>query len=143
MTHDDPQIAYSDNWLTLRTDDKLIIHHYYMPSPTRTLNLSHIKSITPVSLLKLNRWEFKEWGAGYSFIFWPLDWSRKTYTWDGPSQEKREHSLLIKTSEGVWRKIGVTCDDPDRFLRIIEKMGVKVIRDVNDDVPPPAYSEGN
>lgn len=132
MTHDDTEIAYSDNWLTLRTDNKLIIHHYYLPSPNRTLDISRIESITPVSLLNLSRWEFKEWGAGPTFIMWPMDWSRKTFSWNGPSQHVRDHSLLIRTSEGVWKKVGVTCEDPERFLGIIEKRGVKVVREVNE-----------
>jgi len=59
---------------------------------------------------------------------WPMDWSRGTLSWNGPSDEVKERSLLIKTDEGYWHRIGVTCENVGKFLDEVEKIGVKVIR---------------
>jgi hypothetical protein len=128
MSPNDADIVCTDNWLTLRSDNKLLVHHYYLPNPTRTLDLHRIKSVTPVTLLDLSIWEYKVWGVGPTFICWPMDWSRLSNS----NQYVREHSLLIRTSEGFWKKLGVSCEDPERFLAAIEGMGVKVIRDASE-----------
>jgi phosphosulfolactate synthase (CoM biosynthesis protein A) len=59
---------------------------------------------------------------------WTMDWGRNTISINGPSQQVRKRLLLIKTDEGILHKIGVTCEDVDRFLAEAEKMGVNVIR---------------
>src|SRR5271169_1463255 len=126
-------VVYSDNWLTLRTDGTLLIHKYYMIYPTRTLQVSLIESIAQVSALNLSRWEFKDWGIGPTMIVWPMDWSRELLTFYGPSDQVRRRTLLIRTTEGFLRKIGVTCENVGRFLDEVEKMGVSVLRETNKE----------
>ena len=124
-------VAYSDKWLTLRTDGTLLIHKYYMFYPTRTLQISLIQSIAQISALNLSRWEFKDWGVGTTMIMWPMDWSRERFTLYGPSDQVRKRTLLIRTTKGIFRKIGVTCEDVGRFLDEVEKMGVNVLREAD------------
>ena len=125
QTHDG-EVVYSDKWLTLRTNGTLLLHKYYFFSPVRTLQVSRIESIS--SAANLSRWEMKEWGIGPTCIMWTMDWSRPTISRRGPSGQVRKQLLLIKTDEGILHKIGVTCEDVDRFLGEAEKMGVKVLQ---------------
>jgi hypothetical protein len=74
------------------------------------------------------RWAFKEWGIGFTWIMWQMNWNRGTFSLKGPTNEVRRRSLLIKTNEGILHKIGVTCEDVDRFLNEVEKMGVNIVR---------------
>jgi hypothetical protein len=123
------EIIYADKWLTLHSDETLTIHKYYFPSPTRTLQISHIENIATPFALQLGRWEFKKWGIGFTWIMWAMDWSRETFSVQGPSAEIKRRNLVIQTREGVLFRIGVTCEDIDRFLGEMEKMGVKVLRE--------------
>jgi hypothetical protein len=127
-SNQDSNVIYSDKWLTLHSNGTLTVHRYYMPSSTRTLQVSRIKSISSVKALNLSRWEFKEWGVGPTWIMWPMDWSRGTLSWNGPSDKVRERSLLIKTSEGYLHKVGVTCENVEKFCDEVEKMGATVLR---------------
>jgi hypothetical protein len=128
MSNYDGEVVYSDKWLTLYTNGTLLLHKYYFFSAIRTLQVSRIKSIS--SAANLSRWEMKEWGIGPTCIVWTMDWGRGTLLLNGPSGQVRKRLLLIRTDEGILHKIGVTCEDVDRFLSEVEKMGVKVFKDV-------------
>jgi hypothetical protein len=69
------------------------------------------------------------WGWGPSYIYWTLDPGRFDLQCQGKLDEIRARSLVIKTDEGLFHNIGVTCENVDKFLTEIARMGTKVIRE--------------
>ena len=125
----DSDIVYSDRWLTLRSSGTLAIHKYCFPTTSsRTLQVPRIKSITTGKAFNLKWWDLKVWGAGPSWIYWPLDWERGKALW-GCLDEVIQRSLVIKTNEGFFHTIGVTCENIEIFLQEAEKAGIKVLKE--------------
>ena len=60
---------------------------------------------------------------------WTMDFRRRRLSWKGPTKEVQERSLLIWTREGWLHKVGVTCENVNKFLDEVEKMGVSVLRE--------------
>jgi hypothetical protein len=69
------------------------------------------------------------WGILPTWIYWTLDGQRLELQSLGRSDEIRKRSLVIKTDEGWFHNIGVTCENAERFLSEVERMGVTVLRE--------------
>jgi hypothetical protein len=123
------ELLYSDHYLILRTGT-LTIHKYYFPTASpRNLQTSRIESVFPATALNLTWWEFKVWGILPTWIYWTLDWHRGKLHIQGKIDEILKRSVIIKTSQGFFHNVGVTCDNIPRFLEEMERLGVKVIRE--------------
>ena len=51
----------------------------------------------------------------------------------GTKDEIGRRSVEIKTDQGLFHKVGITCEDVDRFLEEAAKMGIQVIRSAHED----------
>jgi len=123
-----PEILYSDKWVTLHSDGTLIIYKYSFPTASpRTLQVARILSISTGTALNLRWWELKVWGILPTWIYWTLDGNRLELQRQGKMDEIRRRSVVIKTDEGFFHNIGLTCENVERFLQEAEKMGVDVI----------------
>jgi hypothetical protein len=130
----DSEILYSDKWLTLCSDRTLAIHNYTFPTASsRILQVSHIRSITTGTAWKLKWWQIKVWGILPGRIYWTYDAGRFDLQRKGQLDEIRKRSLVIDTDEGWFHSIGVTCGNISMFLGEMERMGVKVVREVESD----------
>jgi hypothetical protein len=126
----DSEIVYSDRWLTLRTDGTLVIYRYNFPTlSSRTLQVSRIVSMATATALNLRWWELKVWGMTSTWVYWTLDGQRLELLRLGRFDEIRKRSLVIKTDEGWFHNIGVTCENVESFLTEVERMGVTVLRE--------------
>jgi hypothetical protein len=125
-----PEILYFDHWSKLYSDGTLVLFKFHFPTTqSRTVRVSRIESISSGTALNLAWWEFKFWGIIPTWIFWTLDFNRATAFLGRDVEGARKRSIVIKTNEGFFRNVGFTCQDPDRFLREIEKLGAKVVRE--------------
>jgi hypothetical protein len=126
----DADVTYSDKYLTLNSKGTLTVHNYWLSfRSSRILTISRIQNIGTVIALDVGRWEIKEWGVGYTWIAWAMDMSRHRFRVGELPDEIKRQLLVIRTDEGVWKRVGVTCEDVNRFLVEVEKMGVHVLRD--------------
>ena len=126
----DSDIEYSDRWLTLRSDGTLVVYRYNFPTlSSRTLQVSRIVSIATGTALNLRWWELKVWGIVPTWVYWTLDGQRLDLLRLGRYDEIRKRSLVIKTDDGWFHNIGVTCENVERFLTEVERMGVTVLRE--------------
>jgi hypothetical protein len=110
------RVVYSDKWLTLRNDGTLTIQKYRRFTLTSTLQVSQIKSITPSSH-KYNRREFEGCCLKITFVSWQ----------ENRNSKARYQSVVIKTNGSASDWIGVRCEDVDKFLDEVGKMGVEVL----------------
>jgi hypothetical protein len=112
----DIDIVYSDKWLTLRNDGMLTIHRYRRFTLTSTLPVSQIKSITP-SPLRYNRRELEGCCLKITIFSWRED----------QSSDSEYRSVVIKANDWTHNWIGVMCEDVNKFLGVVEKMGVEIL----------------
>lgn len=123
-------VIYSDRWLAIYSGGTLVIHKFYFPTASpRTLSLPRIKSVVTGVVLNLPRWKVKAWGVLPSRIYWALDWDRGILALQGRSDEVRKRCLVITTDKGCFNHIGVSCDNIEKSLSEVEKLGVEVLRE--------------
>jgi hypothetical protein len=67
--------------------------------PTRTLHVDKIDYVESVATLNLGRFEYKDWGTGFSWIIWTMDFGRGSLSWNGLTEEDEKKLLLIGTRE--------------------------------------------
>ena len=128
LVHDHPQIVYRDRWLTLRSNGELTVHKYFFPAlNSRTLLTRDIESVTTAKALGLGWWDYKVWGILPTYIYWQADAHRGKLQLQGKLAEIEPNALVIQTSEGWFHHVGVTCENPERFMEEMGKLGVKVI----------------